>query len=54
MQINVIETRAMDLRAVVRRKAGLEPDWESASEEMKAFYRRQAKRIESANNYAEH
>lgn len=37
---------AQALRAHIRKRAGLTPDWEKASEGMKAFYREHARRIE--------
>jgi hypothetical protein len=43
MSVNV-EAVAKDLRAAIRRKAGLEPDWDGASESMKAWYRMLAER----------
>lgn len=40
------EKTAQDLRAYIRKRAGLACDWEKASEDMKAFYREHARRIE--------
>jgi hypothetical protein len=39
------EKTAQDLRAYIRKRAGLAPDWETASEDMKNFYREHARRI---------
>ena len=39
------EKFAQDLRAFIRKRAGLEPMWEQASEDMKNFYREHARRI---------
>lgn len=41
-----IEKTAKALRAHIRKRAGLAPDWKKASEGMKAFYREHARRIE--------
>ena len=40
-----IEKTAQDMRAMVRRKAGLDPMWSDASEEMRDWYRMMAKRM---------
>ena len=39
------EKFAQDLRAFIRKRAGLAPDWDKASEDMKAFYREHARRV---------
>jgi hypothetical protein len=39
-----LEQVARDLRAAIRKKAGLAPDWDRASESMKAWYRMLAER----------
>jgi len=39
------EKTARDLRAHIRKRAGLEPAWEQASEDMKNFYREHARRM---------
>ena len=40
-----IEKTAQELRAYIRKRAGLAPDWDKASEDMRAFYREHARRI---------
>jgi hypothetical protein len=40
------EKFAQDLRAFIRKRAGLACDWDLASEDMKNFYREHARRIE--------
>jgi hypothetical protein len=39
------EKTAQDLRAYIRKRAGLACDWDKASEDMKNFYREHARRI---------
>ena len=39
------EKTAQELRAFIRKRAGLAPDWDKASEDMKLFYREHARRI---------
>ena len=39
------EKTAQELRAYIRKRAGLAPDWEKASEDMRAFYREHVRRI---------
>ena len=39
------EKTAQELRAYVRKRAGLAADWDKASEDMRAFYREHARRI---------
>lgn len=39
------EKTAQDLRAYIRKRAGLACDWDLASEDMRAFYREHARRI---------
>lgn len=40
-----IEQTAKDMRALVRKKAGLDPMWTDASVDMRDWYRRMAKRM---------
>ena len=40
-----LEKTAQDLRAYIRKRAGLAPDWDRASEGMRDFYREHARRI---------
>jgi hypothetical protein len=40
-----IDKLAQDLRAYVRKRAGLAPDWDLASEDMRNFYCEHARRI---------
>ncbi len=39
------EKTAQELRAYVRKRAGLAADWDRASEDMRNFYREMARRI---------
>jgi hypothetical protein len=39
------EKLAQDLRGYIRKRAGLTANWESASDDMKNFYREHARRM---------
>ena len=39
------EKTAQDLRAHIRKRAGLAADWDEASEDMRSFYREHARRM---------
>lgn len=43
--VSRVEKTAADLRAMVRKKAGLEPRWDEASDSMRDWYRGLARRM---------